>query len=158
MIFKLFIASSLLSSSSIPIITNDINTMKESSVYISSSVTNNNMIEGFKELNKIYDSIDTNSNSNDIYKDINMIITNYRVIQNIKEINRNTPQCKEKGDKVIDELNTIFEYFSISNDAKSKVMISDSFPGQKSMFIKNGLSSIQYDSRALIFCNSYNSY
>ena len=54
--------------------------------------------------------------------------------------------------KAIEDKNIIFEYFSISNDGKKKVMISDAYPGQKLKFIQQGLTALRSDLQQFLFC------
>jgi hypothetical protein len=49
-------------------------------------------------------------------------------------------------------LQVVSEYFSVSNDGASKMMIGDAFPGQKLEFLKEGISTIRSDIQSALFC------
>ena len=106
-------------------------------------------------LDRIYGGINEKTEANDIYRDVNIIMTNYRLKEKVKTMTKsiNNDECRKGGDRIIDELTTLFEYFSISNDGLKKVMISDSVPGQKRDFLRTGLKQIDQDIRTFLFCS-----
>lgn len=59
---------------------------------------------------------------------------------------------KIAGAKFQDDLNTLLEYYSVSNDTKTKLLISDTYPGEKAEFIKLGLAAITSDLQSMLFC------
>ena len=97
-------------------------------------------------VNKLYDEI------NDITIKTNMkerirFLTNY-YSQSVNDIS-----CLQtSGEKAVNDVNVIFEYFSISNDGKKKLMISDAYPGQKLKFIQQGLTAVRSDLQQYLFC------
>lgn len=64
------------------------------------------------------------------------------------------PCAQSNGDKVIDDLYNLVEYFSVSNGDYSnrRLLISDSYPGQKKEFVKQGLTSVKSNLRQFIAC------
>jgi len=106
-------------------------------------------------LDMIYKGINEKTEAKDIYKDVNIIMTNYRLKEKVKIMTKtlNNDECSQIGSRINDELNTLFEYFSISNDGKKKMMISDSVPGQKREFLRTGLKQIDQDIRTFLFCS-----
>jgi len=113
------------------------------------------IITALESLDIVYNDVNENTNALDIYKDINKVMSNYRLKDNIQIMTRSiysNAECKDRGDKIIDELNTLFEYFSISNDGKTKVMIADAVPNQKRDFLKTGLKQIKQDVGTFLFC------
>ena len=98
----------------------------------------------------------------EIYNEIGNIERMYRLrsklsqfILESSDLSPNTYTCvKSSAEKAIYDINTINEYFSISNDGMKKVMIADSFQGQKLQFVMQGLASLQADLQATLFCSS----
>lgn len=94
----------------------------------------------------------------DIYNEIGNIERTYQLKQKLAQfvLETNSQDCARlSSEKAIYDLNTINEYFLISNDGRKKVMIADSFRGQKLQFILQGLASLQSDLQATLFCASY---
>ena len=138
-----------------------------SSLLTSFLISNNNIdypsnereyvLTALSSLDIIYNDINDNTNAQSLYKDINQVMTNYRLLDNIKLMTRSiykNDECKDRGERIIEELITLFEYFSISNDGKTKVMISDAVPNQKRDFLKMGLKQIKQDINTFLFCTT----
>ena len=124
--------------------------------YISTGYSDRDYVSNaLSSLDMIYKGINEKTEAKDIFKDVNIIMTNYRLKEKLKIMTKtlNNDECRDNGSRVIDELNTLFEYFSISNDGKKKVMISDSVPGQKRDFLRTGLKQIDQDIRTFLFCS-----
>lgn len=108
-------------------------------------------------LDQVAQGINADSNTNELYEDIDKITTKAQMIERIffltEYYNQNQNSChKTAGTKAIEDKNIIFEYFSISNDGKKKVMISDAYPGQKLKFIQQGLSVLRSDLQQFLLC------
>ena len=92
------------------------------------------------------------------YADIEFVLTSYRLKDRLPLLAGETTtldhqMCvNEYATKTIDNLVTISEYFSISNDGRSKVMIADAVPNQKLNFIRQGLSATRSNLQRVIFC------
>lgn len=121
-----------------PLIASEVNAMENEN-------SNKDVILFTKELfNHVASEITINSDTKELYNDFNFIISNFNLkarLNYLSYINQNT-MCKEALDKSVYDINTIQEYFSISNDGLSKYMIGDTFPGQKALFIRQGLQSL----------------
>ena len=124
--------------------------------YISTGYSDRDYVSNaLSSLDMIYKGINEKTEAKDIYKDVNIIMTNYRLKEKVKIMTKtlNNDECRETGSRINDELTTLFEYFSISNDGKKKLMISDSVPGQKREFLRIGLKQIDQDIRTFLFCS-----
>ena len=61
--------------------------------------------------------------------------------------------CVELGmRKVSEDMFTLSEYFSISNQEKTKLFIKDTYPGQKRVFLKEGLNALSRDIDQIVRC------
>jgi len=106
-------------------------------------------------------TIDEKREMNSVFGEVDLIVNNF----NLKNVlNRlavlssveNKTCVTINGDKAIDHLNTMIEYFSVSNDfARSRMMISESYRGQKMMFVKQGLIAAQKDFKSFFRCYPY---
>ena len=124
--------------------------------YISTGYSDRDYVtNALSSLDMIYHGIDEKTEAKDIYNDVNIIMTNFRLKEKVKIMTKtiSNDECSIQGNRIIDELNTLFEYFSISNDGKKKVMISDTVPGQKREFLRTGLKQIDQDIRNFLFCS-----
>ena len=92
------------------------------------------------------------------YADIEFVLNSYRLKDRLPLLTNEATtldhqMCvNEYGSKTIDNLVTISEYFSISNDGLSKVMIADAVPKQKLNFIRQGLSATRSNLQRVLFC------
>ena len=99
-----------------------------------------------------------NVNVKDVYADLEFIMRNYRLKDRLPLMimeattmdNRNC--VEENGKLTVDQLMTISEYFSVSNDGRAKMMISDAYPNQKLNFIRQGLSAVRSTMNKTLFC------
>eukprot|EP01041_Mallomonas_annulata_P005944 gene5944-11995_t len=119
--------------------------------------TRSYILDTKNSLNDISNSITSDTTANSIYTDIDFTIRNTRLKEKLRQLEYETSsenrQCiNTAANKVLDNINIIFEYFSISNDAKSKLMISDSYPGQKVEFLREGLNAVKSDLQRVLFC------
>mmetsp|Transcript_11715 Transcript_11715/g.11770 ORF Transcript_11715/g.11770 Transcript_11715/m.11770 type:complete len:195 (-) Transcript_11715:95-679(-) len=93
-----------------------------------------------------------------VYDQINFVLHKYNLQERLRLAYRDgyssdSINCiQTAAEQTLDDLNTIQTYFSVSNDSKTKLMISDAFPGQKIEFMKQGLSAVQSDMLRLLFC------
>lgn len=62
------------------------------------------------------------------------------------------PCARTTSAQLIEKMQVMSEYFSISNDARSKVFIGEAFNGQQKAFVLQGLDAILGDVRALQLC------
>jgi hypothetical protein len=115
-------------------------------------------IAGAKEsLDNLDRQLSPETNLNKVYEEIDVIIRSYRLTENTRllatEASLGNKDCADgAAEKAMYDLNTIREYFSISNDGRKKVMISDAYPGQKLNFIRQGLQAVKGDLQRLMFC------
>ena len=97
-------------------------------------------------------------NVKDVYADLEFITKNSRLKDRLPRLvveattmdNRNC--VEEYGKLTMEQLMTISEYFSVSNDGKTKMMISDAYPNQKLKFIRQGLSAVRITMSKVLFC------
>ena len=122
-------------------------------------INRNYVFEIKSSLDTVSQSITPETNVNKLYDEINdaTVKTNMkeriRFLTNYYSQSINDVSCLQlSGDRAINDVNVIFEYFSISNDGKKKVMISDSYPGQKLKFIQQGLAAVRSDLQQYLFC------
>ena len=101
---------------------------------------------------------DDSANVKKTYADIEFVLTSYRLKDRLplmagEATTLDHQMCvNEYSKKTLDNLVTISEYFSISNDGRSKVMIADAVPNQKLNFIRQGLSATRSNLQLVIFC------
>jgi hypothetical protein len=94
----------------------------------------------------------------DIYADLEFIMRSYRLkdrlpLMAIEATTISNRNCVEENGKLtVDQLFTISEYFSVSNDGRAKMMISDAYPNQKLNFIRQGLSAVRSTMNKVLFC------
>lgn len=99
-----------------------------------------------------------NSDISSVYRDIDFVLSTTRLRDRLKQAtieanSESTRVCESKLKESIEyKLGTLFEYYSVSNDTAKKMLIGDSYPGEKAEFIRNGLSSIISDLQNFIFC------
>jgi len=108
-------------------------------------------------LSEISRQVTTDSDIPSLYSDINFVLQTYSIrerLQNlVAEASYSNKICASHISSTIsDELSILFNYFSVSNDTKIKLLIGDTFPGQKAEFIKMGLSAITSDLQKILFC------
>lgn len=56
--------------------------------------------------------------------------------------------------KTVDDLRIISEYYSVANDGAQKLMIADSYPGEKLEFVRQGLRAVDQDFNEFFRCYS----
>jgi hypothetical protein len=91
------------------------------------------------------------------FEQVDDLLKKFKIQRKIDILIARTPDAfqscaRSRVNPINDELYTIVEYFSISNQEKSRLMVSDSFPGQKKQFLKQGLSAVLSDIRKLTLC------
>lgn len=93
-----------------------------------------------------------------LFRNINFVRSTFQLESRVKllssqESSLSSQICtKTAGAKFQDDLNTLLEYYSVSNDTKMKLLISDTYPGEKAEFIKLGLAAITSDLQSMLFC------
>ena len=123
------------------------------------TINRNYLFKAKFALDQLAQDITSETKTSELYDDIDKITTKAQMTERINFLaeyfNQNNidSTChKTTGSKVIEDKNIIFEYFSISNDGKKKLMISDAYPGQKLKFIRQGLSALRSDLNQFLFC------
>lgn len=105
-------------------------------------------------LNDISRQISSSSDISLLLRDINFVRNTFQLGSKVKlfSAQASTKCAKNAGDKFQDDLNTLLEYYSVSNDTQKKLLISDTYPGEKAEFIKMGLAAISSDLQSMLFC------
>ena len=162
---KTFILSSslLFSSSSLTILPTKTHAIEQAQYAPTINSSNKSYITAAKEAFEIIlNQLTLDSNMKIVYNDIDFIVRSYRLIDRLpllitEATTSSNRQCiKDNTILTIEHIHTIQEYFSISNDSNSgmKYMISDTVPGQKVRFVTEGLNTVKYDLRKLLFCSN----
>lgn len=112
------------------------------------------------QINQIDQRITLDSDIEPLLRDINFIVNTFQLQSRINIVVAQSPTpsiqlcTKSAATKLRDYLSTISEYYSISNDTRKKLLISDAYPGQKAEFLKMGLKAISSELQNLLFCGS----
>lgn len=88
-------------------------------------------------------NLDVNPDVNEAFNEVEFVLKTLNLKLILSEAVANAPYesqicAKSSAQKIVEDLYNIVEYFSVSNDTKKKLMISDSFPGQKLTFVRQG--------------------
>ena len=130
------------------------------SIAIAETSSNRKYVIGAKQaLDVVATSLTSDDvNVKDIYADLEFIMRSYRLkdrlpLMAIEATTISNRNCVEENGKLtVDQLFTISEYFSVSNDGRAKMMISDAYPNQKLNFIRQGLSAVRSTMNKVLFC------
>jgi len=127
-------------------------------LFLTTTIPFDNVIAGRRAVSSIYDATLLAPDSiltNKLYEQLDFVNQQTGIEMNLQLISilsENSCVASEARDAASD-LKTISEYFSVSNDGISrKMLISDSYPGQKLNFLKKGLESFDRHMKRLSFC------
>ena len=99
----------------------------------------------------------TEKDTDVVFRKVDYLLNTYRLptrFQNaINSLPREGRNCAiTQSKQAVDDLFSIAEYFSVSNDGVQKMMLSDAYPGQKKEFIMEGLHKVDSDFDGFISC------
>jgi hypothetical protein len=91
------------------------------------------------------------------FKQVDKLLKQYNVNYRLQVVLNDTPEqyircARTRANAFKDDIYTIVEYFSVSNAERSRMFISDAYPGQKKTFIKQGLDAAISELNNLILC------
>lgn len=93
------------------------------------------------------------------FKQVDKLLKQYNMNYRLQVVLNDTPEsyiscARTRTNAFKDDIYTIVEYFSVSNAERSRMLISDAYPGQKKTFIKRGLDAAISELNNLILCYS----